>query len=81
MERLRHVVHRAEVEAVHLGVDVVRAGEEDDRDARRRRVLLEAAAQVEAAVLGHVDVEEDQVGLHLDRQGEALFVRLGADEA
>ena len=32
-------------------------------------------------MLGHVDVEEDEVGLHLDRQGEALFVRLGADEA
>ncbi len=81
MKRLGHVVGSAEIEAVHLGLDVARAREEDDGNGRRCALCLEPPAQVEAAVLRHVDIEQDEIGLELHRLREPLLVRRRRDEA
>ena len=62
-QRLRDVVGGPRVEA---GDDVFRLAaraHEDDRDAGRERMRLQAAARLQAVDAGHDDVEQDQVRL------------------
>ena len=70
VDRLHDVVDRAELEALDLRLRLGLAGEEDGRNAGRRRLALERAAHLEARHLRHLDVEEDQIGLRL---GERLL--------
>src|SRR5207244_13538261 len=79
-ERLRHVVDGAEVEAVHLRRDVARAGEEDDRDVASELVFLQAPAEIEAGVVGELDVEQDDVREMVLRGLEAFVERLRGEE-
>jgi hypothetical protein len=80
LERLGHVVDRAEVEALHLRVQLVGAGEEDDRHLTGAGVGLEPLARLEAGQPGHVHVEEDQVGQVRHRRGDPLLAVVGVHE-
>ena len=63
VERLGHVVDRAEVQARDFVVGGRGAGEEEDGDHAQFPVGLQTPADVEARDVGHVEVEQDQVGL------------------
>ena len=62
VDRLGEVIHRTQVQPLHLVGGLGLAGEEDDRDARGGGVFLEQLADLEAAGARHVHVEQDQVG-------------------
>ena len=63
VERLGHVIHGAEVQALHLVFDVRGAREEKDGDHAQFRLGLHGPANIEPGHIGHVNVEQDQVGL------------------
>jgi hypothetical protein len=69
---MRHVGVGAAVEAVHArgGVDLD-AGEVQDRHPRGPRIGLEPAADLDAADVGQVDVEDDHAGV-LGRAAHAV---------
>jgi hypothetical protein len=62
LEGLGDVVHAAGLEGLHLVAGIAEGTEEDDGDAAEDFVFLEAAAGLVAVHLGHVDVEQDEVG-------------------
>ena len=61
-ERLRHIVISPEIQGVHLVLDIIASSEHDDG-----HVIMEAqaAAQLEAILPWHRDIEEHNVGLIL----------------
>ncbi len=61
-ERLGDVVHAAGAEGPQLIFDAIQGADEDHRDLPRALVQLELRAGLHAVHLGHVDVEDDQVG-------------------
>jgi hypothetical protein len=84
VDGFHHVIHRAHAEPFDLRLGLVARGEEHDRDAGGERVAFQGLAYLEARHVGHVDVEQDQVGARagareLDggagvRRGEDLVV-------
>ncbi|MCY1428501.1 hypothetical protein D9M71_443880 [compost metagenome] len=61
-DRLGDVVHRADLEALGLVVDIGQCGDEDHRDGAGRRLALEHPAHLVAGHARHHHVEQDQVG-------------------
>ena len=59
---LDHVIHRADLQALQLGIALGLAGEEDHRDVVGVALRLQYPADVEPGGAGHLDVEQDQVG-------------------
>ena len=67
VERLRHDRIAAEPFGPLTVERLERPGEQDDRDARGRRVLLDLLADLVAVLLGHHDVGENEIGRVLPR--------------
>ncbi|MNZ66004.1 hypothetical protein D3C78_842090 [compost metagenome] len=87
LDRLGQEVVAAFAHGVELLVDVVLGGQVDDRHADVALVVADHLGQFGAQALGHVHVEDDQVGLELaefghgaDRVGEAAGDDAGAVE-
>ncbi|MNZ27929.1 hypothetical protein D3C78_451510 [compost metagenome] len=87
LDRLGQEVVAALAHGVELLVYVVLGGQVDDRHADVALVVADHLGQLGAQALGHVHVEDDQVGLevgegghHLDRVGEAAGDDPGAVE-
>ena len=70
IERLGHVVDGAQIEALHLRVDLGSAREKDHRARLGQRVLLQLLADLEARDEGKLDIEEDEIGPKLSRHGQ-----------
>src|SRR5262245_24278501 len=76
VERLRHVVDAADVEAACAVAELGPRREEDDRDPAGAIVLEQLLGHPPAVEAGHHHVEEDDVGLLVPREVEAgLAVR------
>jgi hypothetical protein len=72
VDGLRQVVLDAQLEPLHLVLDRLLAGQEDEGRPLEALLLLEPAAQLEAVHLRHLGVGQDQVG----RRDEALVQRV-----
>ena len=56
-------------------------GDKDDRRLPQDRVLFQAAANLETADAGHVNVEGDEVKIAVAREFHSLSARLGCNHA
>ena len=87
--RLEQEVVAAGLDALHPVGRVVERGDEDDGDARRARVALDAAAHFEAGIAvgdpevagRHRDVENAEVGMVLEAGGHRPGAVVGSDRA
>src|SRR5262245_4015181 len=70
VERLRHVVDAADVEAARTVAELGARGEEDDRDLVRAVVFEQLLRDAPAVEPGHHHVEEDDIGALLAREIE-----------
>ncbi len=61
-EGLGDVIHPTQREGLDLVFDLVEGADEDDRQRRQVRQAVEPGAHLVAVQVGHVDVEQDQVG-------------------
>jgi len=81
LERLEHVVHRADRVALEdVRLLLADRGQEDDRDVARPLTGLDQARRVEAVHARHLDVEQDDRELTRQQVLERLFARIGADQ-
>ena len=65
VERLGDVIDRSQVQPDDLVLGRGRAGEEEDRDHAKLGIGFQIPADLEAGDVGHVEIEEDQVGVLL----------------
>ena len=70
IEGFGDVVDGAHVESADFVLGGIDAGEEDDGDVHGGVVGLEVGADGEAVAVGHVEIEEDEVGLDFAGGGE-----------
>ena len=77
VDRLGQVLVGAGIQPGHDVLGVGHGGDEDDRRERKRGVVLEAPAHLEAVDLRHHDVEQDQVRA-LGRRGSQRLLAVDA---
>ncbi len=77
LKGLGNIVHRSQLQALHLVGGLVQGRQENDRDRARGGVRLEPAAHLEAVDPRHHDVQKNQFRLGFSGDGERRFPVLG----